>query len=91
MRAETIAEPQGDELKAVRSIPPTGSHCSVARTRPNLASVTANGLRTSVCEIIDPDYGVNSRREVISTLAAWRGVHVGGFVSEHNADSKGKH
>ena len=41
--------------------------------------------------LIDPDYGANSRAAVISTLASWRGVRVGGFVLEHNADRKGKH
>jgi len=55
------------------------------------ARVTAHGLSTDVCVLIDPDYGANSRAAVISTLASWRGVRVGGFVLEHNADRKGKH
>jgi hypothetical protein len=52
--------------------------------------VTATGLSARVCMIIDPNYAANSRREIISTLAAWRGVRVGGFILNSNAANKGK-
>jgi hypothetical protein len=52
--------------------------------------VTAFGLGAEVCALIDPNYGGNNRAKVISDLASWRGVRVGGFVLEHNAAKKGK-
>ena len=41
--------------------------------------------------LIDPDHAANNRARVISTLTAWSGVRVAGFVLSTNATRKGKH
>lgn len=51
--------------------------------------VTANGLHADICLLIDPNHASNRRARVISTLARWRGVRVGGFVLNSNAGNKG--
>ena len=44
------------------------------------APVTAHELSPDVCILIDPTYGMNNRKRVISTLVSLRGTRLAGFM-----------
>lgn len=60
-----------------------------AGTRLETIPITARRLDARVAEIIDINHANNGRAKVVSTLTAWRGVRVAGYVLHDNSASKG--